>query len=163
MYQNRFWKNRSLLHSGLFQDFIHYFIQDFIHYFIQGFIQEHMHFLSNWSFTTFTSILATANAQNYWSAHKFWGPGYIIPTTLFGDDTGSISIVGIRVIPINNIFMYHGVVKGSVEVSSWSEPRIRLPVYVAHMISSTLIKSRVFVVFWSIFGRIFLLDFWSTF
>jgi hypothetical protein len=31
------------------------------------------------------------------------------------------------------------------------------------MISSTLIKSRVFVVFWSIFGRIFLLDFWSTF
>ena len=46
MYPTRFWKNRSGLHSGLIQDFIHYFIQDsfrthsgliqdFIHYFIQ--------------------------------------------------------------------------------------------------------------------------------
>ena len=102
------------------QDFIHYFIQDFIHYFIQDFIQDfihnHMHFLANWSFTTFTSILATVNAQNYWSAHKFWGPGYIIPTTLFGHHTGRISIVGIRVIPIKPVFMWRAVVKCGISI-----------------------------------------------
>ena len=73
-----------------------------------------MQFLRNFSWIY--SILATANSQNYWSAHKFWGPGYIIPTTLFGHHTGRISIVGIRVIPIKPVFMWRAVVKCGISI-----------------------------------------------
>ncbi len=90
MYPNRFWIKFSLL------------IQDFIHHSFRTSFR-----------TPFTTVSGTVNYQNYGSAHKFWGPGCIIPTTLFGDDTGSISIVGIRVIPINLDFMWRAVGKGS--------------------------------------------------